>query len=283
VATLPDLRLDPRRFGYTAVGFGSKIFFGPDTDSVNTRYWRSIDVSTGILSAPLSLPVGNPDDDFCACGYTQVLVATSTDIYMFGNTGARYSPTSGTWSTVMTYTAMVSRGESAGAYVSNGNALLMVGGRGVLRTALRYDPQLNVFAEESGMLPFGLEFSVAYAPPGENRVYVAGGEAEDFNQRRLVTHVLGSPTWMQLPDAPADLGRSVSGMGQITSIDGTRRLFVSTDSTVYLFNLQANAWDREIPLPGTESARTVMVNDVPYAMVQNGTGVEVYRLERERI
>ncbi len=281
VATLTGLRLDPRRFGYTAAGFGSRIFFGPDTDSVATRYWRSVDVSTGILSAPLSLPALSPDDDFCACGYTQVLVATSTNIYMFGNYGAVYSPSADAWSPVASYDPF-RRGESAGAYVGGTNTILMIGGRGLLRTALRYDVQNDVFAEDSGMLPIGFEFAVAYAPPGDNRVYLAGGDADDSNLRHLLVHVVGSGTWTRLPDAPADLGRGVSGMGQITSIGGTRRLFVSTDSTVYLFNVEANAWDRELPLPGA-SARTVMVNDVPYAIVQNGEDAEVHKLLRERI
>ena len=128
------------------------------------------------------------------------------------------------------------------------------------------------------MLPFGLAYAVAYAPPGDNRTYIAGGVADDGSERHLVLHSTGTAQWTALPDAPADLGRRVSGMGQTTSTSGTRRLFVSTDSNVYLFNVSANAWDRQLALPVNTGARAVMVNGVPYVMVQNGADAELYKM-----
>lgn len=280
VATLNSLVLDPDSSGYTAVGFGTKIFFGPETNNAANSYWRSVDVLTGTVSAPLSLPA--PPNDFCACDLPEVLVATPTSIYMFGNHGAVYSPSAGTWGDVPAYNANFHRGDSAGAYEGNNNSIFMVAGRtstnAVVNTAVRYVLNDNAFIDEGGVLPFGLEHAVAYAPPGDNRTYVAGGVANDGSLRHLMVHATGSGAWNALPDAPADLGRGVSGMGLLAPAGGTKRLFVSTDSFVYLFNIAANVWDRQVPLPGNTSARTVTVSGVPYAMLQAGGNVEVYKL-----
>jgi hypothetical protein len=281
VATLTDLQLDPDRFGYLAVGLGSKIFFGPETNTVANSYWRSVDVSTGELSPPLALP--DEPHDFCACGFGQVLVATPTSIFMFGNNGARYTPSLGTWSPVSSYENEFQRGESAGAYDASDDAILMVGGRGPLDTASRYDLTTNMFVAESGILPFGVDHAVAYTPAGDNRTYVAGGVASDGSLRHLVVHTTGSATWTRLADAPDDLGFEPSGIGETTSTDGTRRLFVSNHAAVHFFNIAANTWDRQLPLPinalsGDANARTIMVNGVAYAMVQEGASAAVYRM-----
>jgi len=94
----------------------------------------------------------------------------------------------------------------------------------------------------------------------------------------MIVQLTAAAGWTPLPDAPADLGRRVSGMGQVTTTTGTTRTFVSTDSTMYLYNVAASAWDRQLALPLTTSARTVMVAGIPYAAAQNGADAEVYKM-----
>lgn len=272
IATIPSIKLAHTTCGYSVVGFGSRIFFGPHTSDVPGRYWRSIDISTGILSGPLSLPA--EPNNFSGCSES-FMAATPTAIYMFGDHGSVYDPSSGTWNDVPLYSPYRRR-DAVGAYVSSSNEIFVMGGSRYIDTVLRYSLHDGMF-REGAMLPFGIQGAVAYAQVGDARIYVAGGRASNDSRNHLMAYTPSSERWTVLPDAPADLS-SVRGMGHITSTSGDRYLFVSTDSTAYLFNIVTSTWDRRLALPHHEYARTVMVDGMPYLMTQNGTDAEVYKL-----
>jgi hypothetical protein len=270
IATIPDIKLDPLRYGFSAVGFDSRIFFGPETNYAPSKYWRSVDVSTGTLSAPLSLPA--EPNDFCACGASQRMIATPPGIYMLGNYGLMYSPTSTIWSGIPSY-ASWQRPGAAATYVDSNNTILLVGGGNYNDTALRYNLADNTIHPEGDRLPFGIGSAVAYAQLGDERIYVAVERASDGNSRHLIAYTPSSGRWTLLPDAPVDLYDVSIGH---TSIKGVTYLSVSSHYGLYLFNIEANTWEPELPLPAGDAAQTIMVNGSLYLMIQNGFDAEIY-------
>lgn len=261
--------------GATAVAVGNRIFFAPEIGAPDdpNHFMRSFNVGTMSFEGPHALPPSN-FRDFCACGYGEVFVSDGTNIYMFGNYGYRYVVAMNVWEPVTTYTQAFERGESAGAYESNNRVIYMIGGRGQTgteNTALKFTVMGASFMLESGTLPFGVDNARAWAPSGNNIVYVAGGYATDNSRVHLLSHATGTSTWTTLPDAPLSLG-STTGMG-----DWQGKLWVTTRTQMFFFNLATNQWSPPISLPGG-FVSAVTVGSRVFSLVQGGDTLEVQEL-----
>lgn len=258
-----------------ATAAGDRIYFAPDIGSdgdTTQHYLRYFDVQTMTFSNPLAIPPAS-ESDFCACGYGQVFVSDGTNLFMFGNDGYRYNALLDSWAVVSGYIGgPFQRGEAAGAFEGNNNLIYMVGGRGPLDTAQRFSVASQTFTSETGNLPFALDSAVAWAPAGNNLLYVAGGSTSTNNRRYLLRHVTGNSTWTQLPEAPADIDRA-TGMG-----DYMGKIWVSTDDSLYFFDPATMTWtEGPIPVP-TGFIRAVTAAGNTYALVQVGDMLEIHRL-----
>ena len=271
--------------GFMATGHAQHIYFAPVTDFGQTTTFRAFDVDTAIMSGRLSLPPGT-QNDFEASGFGAIFVADRTGLFLMGDDGQRYDPTTDTWTDVPGYgngpsgPSEFHRGESAGAWDGTSNTILMVGGRDGSNTDQATAIRRNVdgtWANEPGALPFTISNAIAYAPPTGGQIYVAGGNASDSNRRHLVVHTTGTSTWTVLPSAPADLDRAI-GMGHHVE-NGVTRIFVATPRELLFYNLTASAWDRRVDMPVVNAlAQVVMVEGVAHAMVRNGGVADVYEL-----
>lgn len=228
-----------------AVAAGNRIFFGPDLGGADdpNHFMRSFDISTMTFAGPHSIPPAN-SRDFCACGYTEVFVSNGSDLFMFGNFGYRYRTALDRWEPVMSYSGSFQRGEAAGAFETNNGLIFMIGGRGPLNDAIRFNVSTAVFGPEPGTLPFSLDGARAWAPAGNNITYVAGGFASDNNRQHFLSHATGTPTWTTLPDVPTSIG-TPTGMG-----DWQGKIWVTSRSNMYFFDVASGTWGPGITLPG---------------------------------
>jgi hypothetical protein len=280
VATVPNVALDlGNNRGFMAVGLAPNIYFAPIYDTVQTTF-RAINITTGTISGNLALPPGT-QSDFQASGFGAIFVTDGVGLYLIGDDGQRYNPATNVWASVPGYmNSGLRRGESAGAYVPAGNAILMIGGRDEATnqyqgSALRYDVG-GTFKAEPGALPYQLSYAGAYAFAGSDTAYVVGGSASDNSRRHLAVHKLTTGTWTTLADAPADIGEP-TGIGQFDS-GGVSRLLVAAGAKAYFYEPTSGTWDHTIDLPSMARSRVVMVGGAPYAIVQNGTGVDIFKL-----
>jgi len=230
----------------TVVG-GNRIYFAPDIGDdgdTSNHFLRYFDTSTMLFNTDvLAIPPAG-SSDFCACGLTEIFVGTNSSLYMFGNDGYHYSPSTNRWTALASYTPAVSRGEAAGAFETNNGVVFMIGGRGPLNNAIRFTASTGVVDPEPGTLPFALERARAWAPAGNNVTYVAGGLASDNSRQHFLRHATGTSTWTTLPDAPADIGNP-QGMG-----DWQGKIWVTTRSNMYFFDMASSTWGPGITLPG---------------------------------
>jgi hypothetical protein len=263
----------------TVVG-GTRIFFAPEIGGdgdISNHFMRSFDISTMSFNVGGShaIPPANMSD-FCACGFGQVFVGTATEILMFGSDGFRYNVANNTWTQITTYTQTIARGESGGAFEANNGTVYMIGGRSVsgsdLNTALRFNlAGGGTFGSEPGTLPSGVEGSRAWAPAGNNVVYVAGGFWADNSRRHLVSHATGTNTWTSLPDAPADIGSPV-GMG-----DWQGKVWITTRQQIFFYDIATMTWRAPISLPpGFITAVTAGTRT--FGLIQNNDMLEVHEL-----
>lgn len=259
-----------------ATAVGRRIYFAPDVGSdgdTSNHFLRYFDTqtmafNTGTLAIP---PAGT--SDFCACGYTEVFVGTPNHLYMFGNDGYRYDPVNNTWTVVAAYTSAFQRGESAGAFEGNNGLVYMIGGRGPLDSAIRFNVSTGGFGTEGGTLPFSVDSARAWAPAGNNVVYVAGGFASDNSRQHFLSHATGTSTWTMLPDAPASIANPV-GMG-----DWQGKIWVASRTNMYFFDIAAGAWSHSITLPpGFVTAVTLGDPSRVFGLFQLGDTLEVQEL-----
>ncbi len=266
-----------------AAGLRNRIYFGPElgSESDPAHFMRHFNVDTMAFSGALAIPPAG-QRDFCACGYTEVFVGATDSsgaesLYMFGNYGFRYVPDPGTglgtWSPVSAYSPALRRGESAGAFEGNNRLLYMVGGRDTQTTAMTYSPATNMFTTLTGALPFGVDSARAWAPAGNNLVYVAGGFASDNSRRHLIRTATGTNQWTTLADAPADLGSTI-GMG-----DFGGRIWVATrNGLLYFYDPGPGTW-RTSPITAPAGAVAVVTTSGrTFALIQNGDILEVHEL-----
>ncbi|MBE7451051.1 MAG: hypothetical protein HS111_19805 [Kofleriaceae bacterium] len=269
--------------GVIAAGLRNRIYFGPEigSESDPAHYMRHFNVDTMAFSAPLALPPSG-QRDFCACGDTEVFVGATDSsgneaVYMFGNYGFRYQPDTGagpgSWTPVSSYVGSFRRGEAAGAFEANNRFVYMIGGRGPLDTAIRFSVAGQSFDPEPGILPYQVDSARAWAPAGNNLVYVAGGFASDNSRRHLIRTATGTNQWTTLADAPADLGSTI-GMG-----DFGGRIWVATrNGLLYFYDPGPGTW-RTSPITAPAGAVAVVTTSGrTFALIQNGDILEVHEL-----
>jgi len=275
VGTLAGVTLDPENFGARAVAVGPRIFFAPRASRA-AQFFRFFDTTNNTFSADLALPPVE-NDDFAPSGLGEIFVSDGTDIYMFGDSGQRYSPPpTNRWSTVAAYTRAVSRGESAGAFESTSRVVFQIGGRNSDNidhdNAQRYELTTGIMAAEAGSLPYTFSNGRGWAPAGGNVTYVAGGRSSDNNGSHLASHVTGSGSWRVLADAPVGLV-SVTGMG-----DFMGKIWVSTDDRLYFYEPTPNTWRSGGLAAPAGFVLAVTGPSGTYALAQNGAMLEIHQL-----
>jgi hypothetical protein len=269
VGSLPNTNLDPEGFGAIASAAGSRMFFGPRSNDPFLRFMRSFNVATQIFGGPHTLPPGS-QTDFCACGFTSVFLSDGTELYLLGNRGERYTPTTDTWTPVTSYVDPYRRGEAAGAFDPISNLFLLIGGRDTERSAIRMAVDTEVFSAEPGTLPASMDSAVAHTMPGTSLTYVAGG---DFNNGvALLSHVTGTSIWTRLADAPFPLGRPAA-MGHFDE-----KIWVANRFGFFFYDPATDNWTTTPVAAPEDLVTAVNVAQSTYALVQNGTTLEVHRL-----
>jgi hypothetical protein len=280
VGELPDVNLDPQGFGAKAAAVGDVIYFGPEANG-ETQFFGAFDTSpTGAGFFQLPLPPGT-ESDFCACGYTDVFVADHSSIYMLGNDGYRYDPSTNQWFPFPVY-LMYSRGEAAAAYDFTSRSIFLVGGRNTPFTTIRIT--IPDFGAESivldpGRLPGvqGANSARAWVPTDGSLMYVAGGQTHSGRALWSRGTAPGADQWTRLSDAPVDLG-TPTGMGEHL-FDGKIWLWVANQDSLYFYDRETNTWsERGLPAP-EGMVLVVTANSGTYAFVQNVKGLEVYKLD----
>ncbi|HUQ03305.1 MAG TPA: calcium-binding EGF-like domain-containing protein [Kofleriaceae bacterium] len=252
------------------------IYFAPEIGGdgdISNHFMRTFDTQSMTFN-PSSLAVPPAMmSDFCACGYGQVFVGDSTGnvIYMFGGDSFRYNVVGNTWSAVSGY-ATVMRGEAAGAFEGNSGTVYMIGGRGPLDTTLRYNVAGAGMFLTTGTptLPFAIEDARAWAPLGNNVVYVAGGRAGDNSRQHFLSHATGTNVWTQLPNTP--IQDTLVGMG-----DWQGKIWIASRTQMAFFDLATNQWRAPISVPGGFVA-AVAVGTRTFGLFQGGDTLEVMEL-----
>lgn len=271
LGTLPATNGDPEGVGTVSVAAGSRLFFAPLANDPDLRFMRSFDVSTLLFSDPLALPPPvTGQSDFCWCGFTQTFVSNGVWLYLLGNRGERYDPVANSWTSVPSYTA-VRRGEAASAFDAISNVFLLIGGRGTESSAIRMALGTEVFSAELGTFPTPVDSAKAHTMPGALTTFVAGGD--ENNGVALLSHSTGTDVWTRLADAPEGLGRLVAVGDYDDKLWAARR-----DGMFFFYDPATDTWDSDpVAAPaGFLSAENVAGGT--YAVVQNGSDIDVYRL-----
>lgn len=253
---------------------GDTIWFTRDGQNAATVLFGYNTVARTFENRPVTTV-----DEFCACGYGQVFVGGLNRLWMFGNDGTFYDPAANRWVNVPSYASSgFRRGEAAGAFDSRTGSVYMVGGRSDVTpsntTASIANLAAGTYMSEPGQLPVGVSDASAWIIPGDNVLYVAGGNGTDNNRRHFFSHVIGSSTWTELAQLPDDASQT-RGMG-----DYQGKIWVATNAGLHLFDRTTLTWS-SVTLP-TGFQRAVSANGAVWAIVSTiGSGhIEIHKLVR---
>ena len=264
VAVFTDLSLTTSY--QTAVSsIGDTLYFAPEQGDA----FYSIDVTTSTLNSE------EYSSDFCACGYTEILVSLDGSLYMFGNSGAAFDGS--TWSPASYPTSDPDRrrGEAAGA-VANGK-IWQMGGRGSLDTVQAYSGGTNGTWTDETSLPWGVNNAVGYSPVNNDLVYIFGGnESSGKTYRAAVMDASGDGLWSEISPAPVYFYAAQPG-GQVAAFDG--RLLLQYQNELVIYDPSADSWWAEtLPMPEGNDHVLTHVGEQPYVLSQVGTDVVLSKL-----
>lgn len=270
VLTIPSLSLTSS-WGAVVFGFEGEVYFAPEGDV----FFKSVDPATGVVTDHPMPPAAGSQSEWCACGYTEVVVPLGDAVYVFGNWGQVFQ--AGSWTSISSYSA-VSRGESAGAAAAG--KVWMIGGRGDLNTAQTYSGGTSgVWQTQSATFPAGFSRGVAYTPIGSDTIYVFGGYngGGDLTQGASLDAASSGAVWTPTAALPsrfyADYGEPAEHSGKILVSDGFNGL--------YAYDPGADAWsDVVVPFPegGSGDWFLAMIDSEVYALGQVGGDIALKRL-----
>ncbi|MEY3210109.1 MAG: hypothetical protein RIT28_590 [Pseudomonadota bacterium] len=270
VLTIPSLSLTTS-WGAVVFGFEGEVYFAPEGDV----FFKSVDPATGVVTDHPMPPGNGSQTDWCACGYTEVVVPLDDAVYVFGNFGSVFR--AGAWTSISSYSSY-SRGEAAGAAASG--QVWMVGGRGDLDTVQTYSGGVSgVWATQTELFPWPFSRGVAYTPIGSDTVYVFGGynNSGDLTQGASLDTSDPTASWTPTAALPsrfyADYGRPAEHDGKILVSDGFNGLYV------YIPSL--DVWSGTVvPYPegGTGTWFLAVVDGTTYALGQVGGDIALKRL-----
>ncbi len=269
-ATLENVNLNPDGFGTLGVFANGQVFFGPETNLVPAIFWRSYDPLLKQFGPELPLPPSLPGD-FCACGFTESIVSDGIDVFLLGNEGMRYRTNEQRWENFDAYDSANRRGEAGGTFDSVSGSILLFGGRNNQNNALRIDLSSSLQEIEPGEPPVLMDNAAAHAVPNMPLSFIATPQNNGGVQ--MLSHQTGTPNWMQLANAPNEMGRPQT-MGNL----GPQIWVADSEGVLYFFDPMANTWsDTRFGAPaGTE----VVVNagSEIIAIAQDGNAVQAWRL-----
>ena len=269
VLTIPSLALTTS-WGAVVFGFEGEVYFAPEGDV----FFKSVDPNTGVVTDH-PMPPGSSQTEWCACGYTEVVVPLDDAVYAFGNWGQVFQ--AGAWTSISSYSSY-SRGEAAGTAAAG--KVWMVGGRGDLDTVQTYTGGVSgVWATQTATFPTGFSRGVAYTPIGSDTIYVFGGYngSGDLTQGASLDTSSFGASWTPTAALPSrfytDYGQPAEHDGKILVSDGFNGLYV------YIPSL--DVWSGTVvPFPegGTGTWFLAVVDGTTYALGQVGGDIALKRL-----
>ncbi|MCK6522045.1 hypothetical protein L6R49_11445 [Myxococcota bacterium] len=258
-------------WGAVVFGFEGEIYFAPEGDT----YFSSVHPDTGVVTDYPMPPTYGTQSDWCACGYTEVVVPLDDAVYVFGNWGQVFR--AGAWTNISSYSPNA-RGEAGGASASG--KVYMVGGRGDLDTVQTYSGGVSgTWQTLAATYPWPYNRGVAYTPVGSETIYVFGGYNNDGDLTQGASLDTSDPSasWMPTAAAPAsfynDYGRAGEHDGKILLSDGYNGLYVYAPSI--------DVWsDVVVPFPegGTGDWFITALDGTTYALGQVGGDIALKRL-----
>jgi hypothetical protein len=252
----PNLQLQ-YGWGYVVTAIGNKIYFAPEFDQAG-KYFKAIDVTDGTVQDRAMPPLYNGvQNEFCACGGPESLIAAGTLIYALGNAGSHFDTTTGDWLQLNAASYPSSRWDAAGAE-AQGRAYVMGGTPD--GTLVQF--YANGTLSNAPPLPFSADAPGAFAI--QNTIYVFGGGTGRNEVASLDT---SSPnnTWVNLGTAPVDLFVNIT----IVQV-GTKLVLTSgVANRLYVYDPVSNTWPGTyFDLPPGEAWKLVMANGSAYALGQ---------------
>ncbi|MBK7760126.1 MAG: hypothetical protein IPI35_27710 [Deltaproteobacteria bacterium] len=270
VLTIPSLSLTAG-WGAVVFGFEGEIYFAPEGDV----FFKSVDPNTGVVTDHPMPPASGTQSDWCACGYTEVVVPLDDAVYVFGNWGQVFR--AGAWTSISSYSS-VRRGESGGAAAAG--KVWMIGGRDDGATVQTYSGGLSgTWETRSERYPADFSRGVAYTPIGSDTIYVFGGynSAGDLTQGASFDTSSSGASWTPTATLPsrfyADDGQPAEHDGKILVSDGYNGLYV------YIPSLDVWA-DTVVPFPegGTGDWFLAVLDGTTYALGQVDGDIALKRL-----
>jgi hypothetical protein len=268
VLTIPSLALTTS-WGAVVFGFEGEVYFAPEGDV----FFKSVDPATGVVTDH-PMPPGSGQTEWCACGYTEVVVPLDDAVYVFGNWGQVFQ--AGAWTSISSYSSY-SRGEAGGAAASG--KVWMVGGRGDLNTVQTYSGGVSgTWQTLSATYPTGFSRGIAYTPIGSDTIYVFGGYdatgdlAQGASLDTSASGAVWTPTASTTERFYTDYGRAGEHDGKILVPDGFTGL--------HIYDPGADAWCGVVPytLGGTDDRFVTVVDGTTYALGQVGGDIALKRL-----
>ncbi len=272
VDSRPNTNLNPDNQGAFFASAGSSLYFAPIVGSATNADLFSYNLSDSTFVEEFLSNVVK--GQFLAAGLTEVFLSDGDNLYLLGDQGNRYSPTTRQWTSIPNYNFDFQRGEAAGTTVVSGSDrfLFLAGGRSPhSASAIQMQVSTQVFSAEPGTLPMPTEYAVAHSPNGSSDVFIAGGSQSN---RALYSHQFGQAAWTQQADMPESISRPIA-MGEF---DGS--LWVVNSSGLFFFySLQNRTWlpQRALSPPGFLNA--TMLDGDTYVLVQAGTELQIFKLE----
>jgi len=263
VAVFTDLSLTGS-YETAVVSLGDVIYFSPE----QTESFYSIDLST------LALSPEEYSSDFCACGYTEILVPYDGAIYMFGNSGALFDGTAWTAANYPNSSPDRRRGEAAGAAADG--KIWQMGGRGFLDTVQSYSGGANGTWSDEANLPWGVSHAVGYSPVSNDIVYLFGGRDSSGGLARAAALDPSTGVWSELSAPPVAFYAAQPG-GQVAEFDG--KVVLSHSGELVVYDPSTDSWWEEtLPMPDGADHLLTAVGEQPYVLSQVGTDVVLSKL-----
>jgi hypothetical protein len=213
IATLPGLRFSGAAW---LAMLGGQIYMGSSQNSSEVPFFVSLDPVSGFFTnRDIGSDPGAPN--FCQCGYEAPLIDAGGQLFVFGNAGFQYDPSTDAW-------AHPSYPYPDGEWgVANLNDVLYyAGGRNTPTTVRTYLPSTQTWSTVADY-PYPV-YHPALAQYG-NKIYGFGGETSGSNKIAIYDAELG--TWSQTT-APFHFATG-SGQDRAAQTVGSR-IFVKSSS-----------------------------------------------------
>ncbi len=124
----------------------------------------------------------------------------------------------------------------------------------------------EAFSLEGGTLPVPMDSAVAHTMPGTTTTLVAGSGA-------MLSHVVGSSEWTSVAPPPVPGALSMGDQDDLVWLAGRNNFF-------YFYDAATDAWSPTLTLAAPGMLAAVTANGGTYALAQDGTSIEGWRLEK---